>query len=54
MIHKTFIRTNGTSVARVTFTLPDSIWADQIYLVGDFNGSSVIAKGGGGLLLTWS
>jgi 1,4-alpha-glucan branching enzyme len=38
MIHKTFIRTNGTSVARVTFTLPDSIWADQIYLVGDFNG----------------
>lgn len=37
MIHKTFISINGTAVARVTFTLPNSIWADKIYLVGDFN-----------------
>ncbi len=37
MIHKTFIETDRGSVARVTFTLPDCIWADKIYLVGDFN-----------------
>jgi 1,4-alpha-glucan branching enzyme len=37
MIHKTFVETNRTPVARVTFTLPNSIWADTIYLVGDFN-----------------
>ena len=37
MIHKTFITVNGRTVVRVTFTLPDSIWADKIYLVGDFN-----------------
>jgi 1,4-alpha-glucan branching enzyme len=28
-------------VARVTFILPNSIWADTIYLVGDFNGWNV-------------
>jgi hypothetical protein len=32
MIHKTFIETDPGSVARVTFTLPDSIWADKIHL----------------------
>ena len=37
MIHKTFMETDSRLVARVTFTLPDSIWADTIYLVGDFN-----------------
>jgi 1,4-alpha-glucan branching enzyme len=37
MIHKTFVNGNGTGVARVTFTLPDSVWADRVYLVGDFN-----------------
>lgn len=37
MIRKTFVNGNGNGVARVTFTLPNSIWADQIYLVGDFN-----------------
>ena len=37
MIHKTFITNNGKSAARVTFILPNSIWADIIYLVGDFN-----------------
>ena len=37
MIHKTFIETDSGLVARVAFTLPDSIWADAIYLVGDFN-----------------
>ena len=25
------------SHVRVTFSLPSSIWADQVYLVGDFN-----------------
>ena len=38
MIHKAFDENQGQPVARVTFVLPDSIWADMIYLVGDFNG----------------
>jgi 1,4-alpha-glucan branching enzyme len=38
MIHKTFVETEQGLIARVTFTLPDSTWADTIYLVGDFNG----------------
>lgn len=37
MIHKTFVETDSGLVARVTFTLPNSIWADAFYLVGDFN-----------------
>ena len=45
MIDKTFVNSNGNGngngngkgAARVTFTLPNTIWADQIYLVGDFN-----------------
>lgn len=37
MIQKTFVSADGRTVARVTFTLPDSVWADKIYLVGDFN-----------------
>jgi 1,4-alpha-glucan branching enzyme len=37
MIHKTFVEIEGKLVARVTFSLPDSIWADHITLVGDFN-----------------
>lgn len=37
MIHKEFIEAAGETVVRVTFTLPDSIWADHITLVGDFN-----------------
>ena len=37
MISKTFIEREGHVVARVTFTLPLSLWADTIYLVGDFN-----------------
>jgi 1,4-alpha-glucan branching enzyme len=37
MIAKTFLNGNGNGAARVTFTLPNNIWADQIYLVGDFN-----------------
>ena len=28
---------------RVTFTLPNSMWADQIYLVGDFNGWNTLS-----------
>jgi 1,4-alpha-glucan branching enzyme len=37
MIHKTTVSRGSGPVARVTFTLPSSIWADAIYLVGDFN-----------------
>jgi 1,4-alpha-glucan branching enzyme len=37
MIRKTFIETERGLVARVTFILPNSTWADTIYLVGDFN-----------------
>jgi len=37
MIQKTFVQNNGKSVAQVTFTIPGSIWADKIHLVGDFN-----------------
>lgn len=38
MIHKAFVEVEGKLVARVTFSLPNSIWADRITLVGDFNG----------------
>jgi 1,4-alpha-glucan branching enzyme len=37
MIRKTFIESEQGPIARVTFILPDSTWADTIYLVGDFN-----------------
>lgn len=37
MIDKQFIQTSEGMVARVTFTLPESIWAAVIFLVGDFN-----------------
>jgi hypothetical protein len=38
VISKTFIKTPQGQIARVTFTLPDSLWAGAIYLVGDFDG----------------
>jgi 1,4-alpha-glucan branching enzyme len=37
MIQKEYVEKNGVLVATVTFSLPSSFWADQIYLVGDFN-----------------
>lgn len=37
MIEKAYVNVGGSVVARVTFTLPESIWADSIFLVGDFN-----------------
>ena len=39
MMSKVFVKTNAKSklVARVTFGLPGSMWADTIYLLGDFN-----------------
>ncbi len=37
MIRKIFIETERGLVARITFILPNSTWADAIYLVGDFN-----------------
>ena len=38
IIDKVFIGNGKERHARVTFTLPNSTWADAIYLVGDFNG----------------
>lgn len=38
MIHKSVVETGKGKVARVTFSLPNSVWADGIYLVGNFNG----------------
>ena len=38
MIEKTFGQSHGKPVAHVTFILPDTLWADAVYLVGDFNG----------------
>ena len=37
MVYKRFVQTAHGLIARVTFVLPESIWADAIYLVGDFN-----------------
>jgi len=37
MIKKTFVEVERQTRARVTFTLPNTIWADRITLVGDFN-----------------
>ena len=37
MIHKSFVKKEGEEFVRVTFTIPNSIWADKIFLVGDFN-----------------
>lgn len=38
MIHKTFVEHNGRLAAQVTFVVPNGLWADTLYLVGDFNG----------------
>jgi hypothetical protein len=38
VISKTFLKTPQGQIARVTFTLPDSLWADTICLVGDLDG----------------
>jgi Carbohydrate-binding module 48 (Isoamylase N-terminal domain) len=37
MIRKTYVQTEAGLAVRVTFTLPRTIWADAIYLVGEFN-----------------
>jgi 1,4-alpha-glucan branching enzyme len=37
LVHKEFTKVGDELVARVTFSLLDSIWADAIYLVGDLN-----------------
>lgn len=37
MIQKAFIEDNQSVRCRLTFTLPEFIWADRVYLVGDFN-----------------
>lgn len=38
MIDKRFVETRQGNKAQVTFTLPNVVWADVIYLVGGFNG----------------
>jgi 1,4-alpha-glucan branching enzyme len=38
MIAKTYHETDDGTLARISFTLPESLWADTICLVGDFNG----------------
>ena len=38
MINKAYIESESGQVARVSFELPNVIWADVITLVGDFNG----------------
>ena len=40
MIQKTYFMNQERVWCRLTFALPESIWADAIYLVGDFNGWS--------------
>jgi hypothetical protein len=37
MIAKVFVQDKGELFAQVTFTIPSSVWADQIFLMGDFN-----------------
>ncbi len=37
MIQKAFIENNQSIRCRLTFTLPEFIWADRVFLVGDFN-----------------
>ena len=38
MIRKEYVERDGVLTARVTFTFPESVWADTMFLVGDFNG----------------
>ena len=38
MISKRFVDKGGKVVARVTFSLPSSLWVDKVCLVGEFNG----------------
>jgi 1,4-alpha-glucan branching enzyme len=37
MVYKTFVESAGELVAQVTFTVPNGLWTDTLYLVGDFN-----------------
>jgi len=52
MIRKTFIENKEKPVMRVTFDLPDGVWASAIYLVGDFN-DGLFYAGEPGVQLTW-
>jgi 1,4-alpha-glucan branching enzyme len=38
MIQKKHIRSEQAIRCRLTFVLPEFIWADSVYVVGDFNG----------------
>lgn len=37
MIQKQYIPTGQATKCRLTFVLPELIWADSVYVVGDFN-----------------
>lgn len=37
MIQKTYVVIDGRPMCRVTLSLPQSMWADAVSLVGDFN-----------------
>ncbi len=37
MIQKQYLRKKQGTQCRLTFTLPENIWADSVYVVGDFN-----------------
>ncbi len=37
MIEKTYLEKDGVLVAQVKFSVPGSIWANDLHLVGDFN-----------------
>ena len=37
MIQKQFLRKKQDTQCRLTFILPENIWADSVYVVGDFN-----------------
>lgn len=37
MIQKQFLRSQQGVRCRLTFVLPELIWADSVYVVGDFN-----------------
>ena len=43
MIEKQYLRTKQGTRCRLTFLLPEHIWADSVFVVGDFNGWDMAA-----------
>lgn len=44
MIEKQYLRTKQGARCRLTFLLPEHIWADSVFVVGDFNGWDTMAS----------